>query len=363
MILQRSLFATVALLSCTLLALPALACTGFFIKAQDGGVAYFRSMEFAVDLESDIVIVPRGTTMRGQTPKGDPGLEWTTRYGFAGMDFFNEPDVVDGMNEKGLLIGGFYFPDYFHLPEYAPDKAASSIAVWQMGSWILGNFATVAEVRQNLESVTPVPTALKGLGLCPPLHFFVLDPTGEAIVIEYTKEGMRIHDNTAQVVTNSPQFDWHLTNLRQYIKLDNHNAQPRKLGQLELAPLGQGSGMFGVPGDITSPSRFVRAAYYVNQLPEQENVDQALRTGMRLLQYFYITKGMVVEEHKGQTALEYTEWQSYADLKNKRYFFNTYDNPDIRMVDLSRLDFSSGPIRHIATDQPQSFTNVTDQAK
>lgn len=336
---------------------PARACTGFFIKAKDGGVAYARSLEFVQDVQSTLTIVPRGTAFAGETPDGANGLKWKTKYGFVGMDAFGSAKLLDGMNEKGLLVAMFYFPGFFDLPAYAPEKAATSIAASQLSSWLLGNFASVDEVRRGLGQVNLVPTVLKEMGISPPGHFLVLDASGAAIVVEPVKNGVMVHDNPAHVITNAPSFDWHLTNLRQYVKLSNENVDPAMLGQFKVAPLGSGSGMVGVPGDITPPSRFVRAAYYVNQLPEQETVEKALNTGMRLLKYFFITEGMVAVSKDGHE-LEYTQWETYADLKNLRYYFTTYDNINIRELDIKKLNFEAGPIKQIDIHSPQKFIEI-----
>lgn len=339
------------------------ACTGVFTKAKDGGVVYARSLEFAVNVESKLAVCPKGMSFTGVTPDGENGLEWKGQYGFVGMNVYGKPLILDGINEKGLLFGAFYFPGEFYLPPFDSAKAEKSLAPMQLGVWALSQFATVGEVKRHLEEIVFAPTILKEMGICPPLHFMIVDANGDAIVVEPTKDGVKVYDNTVHVMTNSPTFDWHLTNLRQYMKLSNKNASSKELGKLKLTQIGNGSGMFGVPGDITPPSRFVRAAFYLNQLPEQPDVDQALATVMRLLKYFYITKGMVVEPD-GKTSLdEYTMWETYADLKNKRFYFATYDNMNIRMVDLKKLNLESGGMIQFDINQPQIFQDVTTLIK
>jgi choloylglycine hydrolase len=231
-VMKRKLLGTcvVVLMINVLLTCCAIGCTGFFIRANDQGIAYSRSLEFAINMKSALAVFPRNLVFKGVTPKGENGIEWKAKYGFIGMNVFGKPYIIDGFNEKGLLIGCFYFPGSFYLPEYDTAKAAASLSNMQVGVWALSNFATVKEVRENLTNINIVPTVLQGLGICPPLHYLILDATGDCIVIEPTKEGIQVHDNPVNVITNSPSFDWHLNNLRQYMKLNNRNLPPLQLG-------------------------------------------------------------------------------------------------------------------------------------
>lgn len=340
---------------------PIEACTGFFIKAKDGGVAYARSLEFAINLKSKVAIVPRGTSYVAKMPDGTDGLEWKAKYGIVGLNIFDKPLFLDGFNEKGLLVGMFYFPGFTEYAAYDKSKAKQSLGPTELGTWLLSNFATVDEVKQHIKNVRIVPTVLKELGLAPPLHTMVVDATGKAIVIEPINGRLIVYDNPVNVITNAPTFDWHLTNLRQYIHLSTQESTSIELGKLKVGRIGTGSGMIGIPGDITPPSRFVRAAYYVNRLPQPQTVEQGLNQVMRLMNYFFITKGMVME--KGQTSEEYMQWQSFVDLKNKRFYFSTYDNLNIRMVDMNKLKLNSGSFRQIDINQPQTFQDLSNQAK
>lgn len=276
-----------------------------------------------------------------------------------GMNIFGMPLIHDGFNDQGLQVGLFFFPDFAEYATYDTAHAAVSLAPFEFATWILSTCATVDEVRERVKGIRIVPTVLKGLGISPPLHTLVVDATGKSIVIEPRGGTLVVHDNPVHVMTNSPPFDWHLTNLRQYIHLSNQETKPIKLGALSLGKIGSGSGMVGLPGDITPPSRFVRAAYYVNMIPRPETVQQSLDTVMRLMSSFFITKGMVIED--AQPSEEFVQWQIFTDLKNKRLYFSTYDNLNIRMVDMKKLQLDSGPFTMIRIDQPQKFPDISDQ--
>ncbi|NQT54869.1 MAG: choloylglycine hydrolase family protein [Desulfobacteraceae bacterium] len=336
------------------------ACTGFFVRAEDGAVVYARSLEFAVPLDSKLMVIPRGTTFEATMPKGAKGAKWTSVYGILGMNFKGLPHMVDAVNEKGLQFGLYYFPGFADYKDYEPKLGTKSIASWEMGAWLLGQFASVEEVRRHIGEVHVVKVFNKELHQVIPAHYFLVDASGDSIVIEPIDKTLKVHENPVGTMTNAPTFDWHLTNLRNYIKLSPDNAEPTRLRGHKIEPLGDGSGMLGLPGDITPPSRFVRAAYYSNALAPMKTAQEALNKAMRLLQIFYIAKGMSRQlTPDGSVYIEFTEWQVYSDLKNKRLHFSTYDNLNIRMVEMAKLDFSPGPIRVMDINQPQIFEDLT----
>ena len=169
------------------------------------------------------------------------------------------PLIFDGLNEKGLAIGLFYFPTTAGFMRYNAGDARKTIAPWEMGSWILDNFASVEEVKANASKIVVAEVVFKDWGFVPPVHFVVHDASGKSIVIEYVGGMLNVHENPLGVMTNSPTFDWHMTNLRNYVNFSLTNVPPVQLGPVKLVPFGQGSGMLGLPGDFTPPSRFVRA--------------------------------------------------------------------------------------------------------
>ena len=136
------------------------------------------------------------------------------------------------------------------------------MAPYEYGNWLLGNFASVDEVKANFDKVVLAPVVLDAIKQVPPVHFVVQDRSGKAVVIEPLNKSLKIYDNPLGVLTNSPTFDWHMTNLRNYVNLSATNVPPLNLGGVTLAQFGQGSGLRGLPGDFTPPSRFVRAVAF-----------------------------------------------------------------------------------------------------
>ena len=338
------------------------ACTGIRLIAADGTVVYARTLEFAVDIHSDVITVPRGYARIGSTPDGKEGLKWKAKYASVGANGLGMPFIFDGLNEKGLAIGLFYFPTTAGYMPYSAADAGKTIAPWEMGSWILDNFATVEEVKANASKIVVAEVVFKDWGFVPPVHYVVHDASGKSIVIEYVGGKLNVYENPLGVMTNSPTFDWHMTNLRNYVNFSLTNVPPVQLGPVKLVPFGQGSGMLGLPGDFTPPSRFVRAvAFSQSVLPSKTGTDAVLQA-FHVLNNFDIPKGALREHEKddhGNIVADYTLWTSANDLKAKRFYFRTYQNSQIRMVDLTKMNLDAKDITKVSMQGDEVIKSLT----
>ena len=320
---------------------PALACTGIRLIAEDGTAVHARTLEFGLDLHSEIMMVPRGYARTGTTPDGKAGMKWKAKYASVGLNGAGLPVLFDGVNEKGLAAGTFYFPTSAGYMPYAPGDAEKTIAQWEVGSYILENFASVDEVRANIGNVVVPSVVFSGWGFAPEAHYIVHDPTGKSVVIEYVDGKLNIHDAPLGVITNSPTFDWHMTNLRNYVNFSMTNVSPVQLGPIKLVPTGQGSGMLGPPGDFTPPSRFVRAVAFSQSVFKSKTGDDAISMAFHVLNQFDIPKGSARDGEKdanGYIQADYTLWTAASDLKTRRYYFRTYDDSQTRVVDLTKMN-------------------------
>ena len=338
------------------------ACTGIRLVAADGTVVYARTLEFAVDIHSDVITVPRGYARIGSTPDGKEGLKWKAKYASVGANGLGMPLIFDGLNEKGLAIGLFYFPTTAGFMRYNAGDARKTIAPWEMGSWILDNFASVEEVKANASKIVVAEVVFKDWGFVPPVHFVVHDASGKSIVIEYVGGKLNVHENPLGVMTNSPTFDWHMTNLRNYVNFSLTNVPPVQLGPVKLVPFGQGSGMLGLPGDFTPPSRFVRAAAFSQSLLPPKTGPEAVLQAFHVLNNFDLPKGALREDEKddhGNILADYTVWTSANDLKAKRFFFRTYLNSQIRMVDLTKMNLDAKDITKFSMQGDEVIKSLT----
>ena len=319
---------------------PADACTSFLLKAADGTPVYGRTMEYAFELLPDVVVIPRNYDYVASGPNGKPGIHWKARYAVVGVMSGGNPMVADGMNEKGLAGGNLYFPDFAGYTDPAKANPAKSIAPWEFLTWLLTNFATVAEVKAGLGDIAIIGIKAPVLNIDTPFHFTLHDATGASIVIEPIDGKFKIYDNPLGVLTNSPTFDWHLNNVRNYVKISPVDADPLKIRGQVFAPFGQGSGLLGIPGDPTPPSRFIRALGYVAASQQRPDGSQTVKLAEHILNNFDIPVGNITTAPKnGQ--LEYTQWSAIADLKAKRYYIKSYQDQTLRVIDLANFDLDA----------------------
>src|ERR1700733_8996202 len=160
------------------------ACTGSRLIAKDRGVVAARTLEFGFDLHSEVMVVPAGTTLTGTLPDGSKGISYKTTHGFLGANAEGMTAIVDGLNDQGLYVGLFYFPGYASYAEATRDNAPRALAPHEYANWLLGNFASVEEVKANFDTVVLVPVVVEAIGQAAPVHFVVHDRSGKAVVIE-----------------------------------------------------------------------------------------------------------------------------------------------------------------------------------
>ncbi len=346
---------------------PAEACTVFRLKAGDGSLVVGRSMEFAVDLKYDAVVVPRNKAYVSPGPGGKAGLPWKTRYGYAGIASFGlEYGLSDGMNEQGLAAATLWFEADMKWQEVAPDQEPRALAQAMVVDWILGNFSSVDEVKREILNVRVFGYRYPDTKMAPTVHYIVYDAQGGCIVIEYEDGLCHIYDNPLGIMTNAPRFPWQLTNLRQYVGMRSEMPEPYRLSGVTFRPTGHGSGMFGLPGDLTPPSRFVRLAALTRFADQQPDAPRTLNLAQHIINTFDIPLGLVTDTlpDKKTVLKESTQWVTFRDLTNRVLYFRTYDNLTLRKIDLNRLDFSAPAVSRIPLfGTAESIVDLTARAR
>jgi len=347
-----------------------LACTGIGLTAADGSVAVGRTLEFGAPPNSDLIVYPAGTEIQGKTPKGD-GMKWTAKYGFCGADGFGDDTLMlDGLNEKGLVVGLFYFPNYAEYGELTEENTDRAMGPETVGTYLLSTCATVEDAKEAVKKIAVVPVVLPALEEVPGVHFKVEDAQGNCIVIEPRGGELVVHDNPVRVLTNAPEFSWQLTNLNNFLNLTPEYQKNRRIGSLELGPFGMGGGMVGIPGDFTPPSRFVRMTFFGQAIPQQADADAGVAAIFHLLNNFDIPYGVA---HPPAGSAEgdddYTPWAAVADIKNLKYYWRTFGNQTIQNVDLMKALETAGdksvqiPMGPQAPEYELQSTDVTADLK
>ena len=360
---MRLMVSIALMLTVVLVSIEGLACTGIQIKTEDGHFIFARTLEFSAEqMPFNLIVVPRNHPYRARTPSGKPGMAWKTKYAYVGFNPFGAPLVADGLNERGLACGSFLFPGCAKFEALTGDKQSHAISSFDLTSWILSTCASVSEVRQKLPKIVVFAIKMPELGPVMDLHYFVADETGDAAVIEYTGGKLNIYDNEVNAITNCPVYHWHLSNQRNYIGLKAFNQPTVTIGNKTFGQFGQGSGAIGLPGDFTPPSRFVRAAFLANVAYEGKNAAEGIGIAFHILNQFDIPKGSVRENHSGQVISESTQWTSASDLKSRRYYFHTYHDRSVKMIDLNELDLNAQSIKGIRNIQkPGQVINLSSE--
>jgi choloylglycine hydrolase len=335
------------------------ACTGISLLAGDGAVIAARTVEWAAgDANHDnLVVFPRNYAFSGLTPGGDNGMKWTGKHGFVSLTAYGQEYGPDGLNEAGLYVGMYYFPGFASFAAHDPAAAAHSLSVGDFMRWMLSSFKTVAEVRAKLEEVRVVNVEDPRFGgAALPFHWKIADESGACIVVEIVDGGkVKVYEALLGVVTNSPEYSWHLTNLRNYLGLSVDPKQSLTLSGVKLSPLGGGSGLLGLPGDFTPPSRFVRAVALTASTRPLATAEEAVFEAFRLLDNFNIPVGVTAGREQIATDIRSaTQITTASDLKNRILYFHTMDNRQIQKLDLKKIDFSKvekhwvkqGAVRH-----------------
>ena len=319
-------------------------CTDFRTTAKDGSVLITRSMEYGVDMKANLRTSSRGRAFSDTAPDGKPGLSWKAKYGYVYLDAFNVDAALDGMNEKGLSIESLYLPGYAEYQTVPAGQDSHALSYLNFADWVLGNFKTVEELQQALQTVYVYlePFKLEGHGTVTfPLHFSIYDNSGKGIVVEYVGGKLTIYDHLG-VVTNSPTYDWHMKNLYNYIALTPSSPAPVMWNGMHYAVYGNGFGMLGLPGDISPPSRFVKIATLMRVADSASNVKEALNLAEHVINNVDIPLGLA-RESDGNSEL--TQWVVFKDLTHRVFYYRTYRDMSLRSISLDQLDFSEKATR------------------
>lgn len=297
-------------------------CTtiGFSYK---GGIVFGRTLEIGIKLDNKILYVPRNEKdfIKAKDSRFD------SKYATIGSAFFDISSFGDGINEMGLMGSSNFFPMYASFSKM-PVEGKINMTTSSAFDYLLSRCKNVDEVRKEAENIILVEQLNKENKPSISNHFFFMDADGNKVVLE-PKDGILVpYDNPYCVLTNSPDFEWHSTNLRNYINLRPENIDEIRFSEITLSKFGQGTGMIGLPGDFTPPSRFVRAAYFVSNTDRDLERDEAILQGFRILSQFDIPKGAIansIQKHNDETL-----YTSIMDTKEIAYFIKCNENINIQ---------------------------------
>jgi penicillin V acylase-like amidase (Ntn superfamily) len=303
-----------SILLCAFQLQPLHACTRVVYLGPSGNVITARSMDWKVDVGTNLWIFPRGMQRNGKA--GPHSLEWTSKYGSVIATGY-DVSTTDGMNEKGMVANLLWLVES-RYPEHNSSKPGLAISLW--AQYILDNFTTVQEAVDALQSEPfhLVTDKVPGENRLATLHLSMSDSTGDSAIVEYI-EGKQIihHDRKYQVMTNSPAFDKQLA-LDEYWK---------SIG-----------GTVMLPGTNRAADRFARASFYINAIPEDENPDITLASVFSVIRNVSVPYGISTPDEPNISS---TRWRVVADQKRLIYFFESALTSNTFWINLRNVDFSA----------------------
>jgi penicillin V acylase-like amidase (Ntn superfamily) len=244
--------------------------------------------------------------------------------------------IIEGQNSAGLGISANFLAAY---TEYQTVNKTDQyyMSIIQFGTWLLANFATIAEVEKELPKYKIWGSNKVNLGPAPPtIHYIITDKSGANIVVEFIKGQLHIYTNTVGVLSNEPTYDWHLANLGGYIALSKRRSASVTTPAGDVSQLDQGAGVFGLPGDFSSPARFLRATFLRYYSDPVKTDAQAVQLAIHILNNVDVPYGVIKrnlnnektasDKVKPNTEIIYTQWLAVKDLTHNKLYFSDYNH-------------------------------------
>lgn len=299
-------------------------CTAITYRTND---FYFgRNLDFDLSYGEKVVITPRNFPV---SFKKKPTL--TSHYAIIGIAAIsqNYPLYYDAMNEKGLCMAGLLFPGNAIYKSAIQD--ADNITPYELIPWILGQCASVKEAKILLDKINIVDLNFSDELPLTPLHWLLSDKQ-QSLTIEPLSAGLKIYENPTGVLTNNPPFETQLFNLNNYMHLSNEEPTNRFSINLDLSPYSRGMGAIGLPGDLSSASRFVRAVFTKMNSVSGNSESESLSQFFHILQSVTQQRGCV---KLGNNNYEITIYSSCYSADKGIYYYTTYENNQINAVCLN----------------------------
>lgn len=302
-------------------------CTAITYKTRD---FYFgRTLDYDISYSEEIAVTPRNFPLPFRHR-----LTMGVHYAILGMARVQDgyPLYFDAINEKGLSMAGLNFVGNARYQQ--PRSGKENVASFELIPWILGQCATVADAKELLENMNLTDTAFREDIPPAQLHWLIADRSG-AVTLEAVKEGIWIYDNPVGVLTNNPSFPEQMLQLNNFIQLSPEEPENRFSKDLDLQPYSRGMGAIGLPGDLSSQSRFVRAAFTKLNSLSGDSESESVSQFFHILGSVSQTRGCC---RLGQGRNEFTQYTSCCNADKGIYYYKTYDNHCITAVDMHRED-------------------------
>ncbi|WP_283599685.1 choloylglycine hydrolase [Ligilactobacillus aviarius] len=311
-------------------------CTGLRFNDSEGNLYFGRNLDVESSYGEKVIVTPRNYELpykfleNGKTTKAIIGM------GIMAGDY---PMYFDCINENGLGIAGLNFPRYAHFTE-GPVDGKTNMAPYEFMLWLMEEFDTVEEAKKGLANLNLVDAPFAPQMPVAPLHWIISDKK-ESVVVEQTKDGLRVYDNHVGVLTNNPDYPWHMTNLNNYAGLTPNDATTHDWNGQEIRPLGVGTGSLGLPGDSIPASRFVKVAYLNASYPTVDGEKANVAKFFNILKSVAMVDGSVINE---QGKDEYTVYTGCFSTKTNTYYYNRFDDFEMKSVQFTEENMNADKV-------------------
>ncbi|WP_101698183.1 linear amide C-N hydrolase [Clostridium minihomine] len=325
-------------------------CTSITLQSKENETFFGRTMDFSYDIEPQLYVIPKNYVWQSVFN----GQRFHDVYSFIaiGQEDDRMMGFFDGVNEKGFAAASLYFAGYAQY-ETRQYKEKQPVAALDFLHYMLGQCASVNDLEELLPQISLMGVPDPVTQTVAPLHWIATDRSGKCVVIERTEQGTRMYHNPLGVMANSPEFSWHMTNLRNYALVNPGQAIQNQWGNLTLKPFGQGAGTSLLPGGYTSPERFVRTAYFKTHMPTPATRDEAVQSCFHIMSSVSIPKGAVVSS---RNTYDYTRYTAFLNTNTCEYYFKTYENSQMATASLwDHYESGTQPIRLGRLDRPVVF--------
>ena len=303
------------------------ACSSLTLETLDQKHLFGRTYDMDTLFGGKFIFLPRhfDFVLNGKGEK-EGSLYAVLGLGLLG---FPTPFLFDGMNEHGLMGALLYYPKFATYQDFQKEKLNVNVGFFL--TLMLGSCKNVQEVCQRANEINLIEEEVYQIKL--PLHFIFSDKSGEAVVIEPDASGLSVHRETIGVLTNSPNYEWHKQNLRNYLGMYSEAKESQEIHGFTVTPFGEGSGCLGLPGDYTPPSRFVRLAYLRNLIRKPKDEAAGVCEMFHLFDTVTIPFG-VHKNKKGQD--EGTFYSNVMCAESLTYYVSFYTNRRVVAISLEK---------------------------
>ena len=287
---------------------------------------YFgRNLDLEYSYKETITITPRNYEFKFKKVGNI-----RNHYAIIGMAYVanDYPLYYDAINEKGLGMAGLNFPGNADYKEIENEK--DNIAPFEFIPYVLSKCENITQVKELLKNINIAKINFSEELPASPLHWIIADKN-ESITVESVKDSLKVYDNPVGVLTNNPTFDIHMFNLNNYMNLSIEPPQNNFSSQLNLNAYSRGMGAMGLPGDLSSASRFVKATFTKMNSKSGDSEEESISQFFHILGSVYQQRGCV---HMGDEKYEITIYSSCCNMDKGIYYYTTYENSQIAGVDM-----------------------------